>query len=388
MNCHVVVTTAPDIVGGLDGLCDRLAAQLDGQTPDLLLAFYTPHHSAEIPALRERLLARFSPRVLLGSPAAGVAGEDVEIEGQAGFALWAACWPGVELVPFHLATEFAGDDSDPVIHGWPEQLPDDPGLLLLADAYTTPSDDLLSGCAERWPEAPTVGGLASGTSGPGDAQFMTNAGIVDSGCVGVGIGGSVRMDPVVSQGCRPVGRHFVITRAESNMMFTLGGKPALSQLKNIVAESEPRDRELLQRALHVGRVVDERKSRFTQGDFLVRNVMSYDAESGAVAISDYVRAGQTIQFMVRDAAAASDELTQLLAREKERGPALGALLFSCNGRGERFFGKPHHDIGQVRSHLPETPTAGMFCGGEIGPVGGQPFLHGFTASIALFRARN
>lgn len=383
MKCAAVTTTSPDSVAALDGLCDRLSGELGGQRPDLLMAFFTPHHSGEVAVLRKRLLDRLSPRVLLGCPADGVIGGNVELERQAGLVLWAAHWPGCELVPFRL--EVDEEDGEPTLVGWPEEVAPGSGFLVLADPYTTPGDTLLRGFAKRYPGAPVVGGMSSGTQGPGQALFLTNKDLADEGCVGVAIGGSVRVDPVVSQGCRPVGHHLVITKARQNVILQLGGKPALSQLRAMFNDVEPADRELMRSALHIGRVVDERKSSFGRRDLLVRNVLGIDPRNDALAINDFVRPGQTIQFMVRDAATASEDLAELLGEEAKRGPALGAMLFSCNGRGSNFFGKPHHDIRGLHADFHDLPTAGFFANGEIGSVGGQPFLHGFTASIALFR---
>lgn len=385
MKCAVVTTTTPDIVSALDGLCDRIGSDLDGARPDLLLTFFTPHHGGDAPALRKRILDRLSPRVLLGCPGEGVIGSHEEVEGRTGLTLWGATWPGAEIHPFQI--EAGEADGEPALTGWPEHVPEDPGFLVLADPYTTPGDALLAGFTGRHPGAPVVGGMASGTQGPGQALFLTNDGILEEGAVGVAIGGAVRMDPVVSQGCRPVGHHFVITKAQQNVILGLGGKPALGQLRTVFNTVDPSDRTLMQTALHVGRVVDERKSSFDRGDLLVRNLLGIDPRNEALAINDFVRPGQSIQFMVRDSAAASEDLALLLSSESRRGPVLGAMLFSCNGRGKRFFGSANHDIAALHREIGDVPTAGFFANGEIGPVGGEPFLHGYTASIALFRPR-
>jgi small ligand-binding sensory domain FIST len=179
----------------------------------------------------------------------------------------------------------------------------------------------------------------------------------------------------------------VITKAQQNVILSLGGKPALGQLRTVFNAVDPSDRTLMQNALHIGRVVDERKSSFERGDLLVRNLLGIDPRNEALAINDFVRPGQSIQFMVRDSAAASEDLALLLAAESRRGPVLGAMLFSCSGRGKRFFGSANHDIAGLHREIGDVPTAGFFANGEIGPVGGQPFLHGYTASIALFRER-
>ena len=120
----------------------------------------------------------------------------------------------------------------------------------------------------------------------------------------------------------------------------------------------------------------------TQGDFLIRNVVGIDDESGAIAIGDYVRPGQTVQFHVRDHASATADLEQLVDARGMRQPG-GALLFSCNGRGQNMFPAPHHDADMISGKLNGVPVAGFFAAGEIGPVAGKNFLHGFTASVVL-----
>lgn len=385
MKCAAVTTTSPDAPAAAPGLCDQLAAAL-GAGPDLLMVFYTPHHSGEVTTLQRELRQRLAPRVLLGCPAHGVIGADDEIEDGAGVALWGASWPGVDLEPFYVEMD-DGDSELPELTGWPREVPVGASLLVLADPYTMPGPTLLTGLARRFPHAPVCGGLASGAPGPGEAMLMKDGELLDEGAVGVVVGEQLRMSTVVSQGCRPVGRHFVITKGEDQIVYELGGRPALEQLAGVQHEASARDKALLQTALHVGRVIDERKSAFEQGDFLVRNVTGYDPGSGALVIADLIRPGQTIQFMVRDARTASQELEELMEREAgDPEPAVGTLLFSCGGRGARFFGTANHDLRGVR-RVVDVPTAGFFAAGEIGPVGGQPFIHGFTASIAIFRTR-
>jgi small ligand-binding sensory domain FIST len=197
----------------------------------------------------------------------------------------------------------------------------------------------------------------------------------------------VRVRPVVSQGCRPIGAPLVITRAEANVIHDLGGRPALERLREIYGTLDPADRELVRSSLHVGRVASEYQAAFRAGDFLVRNVVGADPESGVIAIGDLVRTGQTVQFHVRDAASAHDDLERLLAAARAAGsrPA-GALVFTCNGRGTRLFPTPDHDARCVQDVLGPLPAAGFFAQGEIGPIGRLNCLHGFTASVALFES--
>ncbi|GJM21395.1 MAG: hypothetical protein DHS20C15_13100 [Planctomycetota bacterium] len=386
MKCASVSTTNPDAAAALDGLLNRLLDALDGERPDLLVAFFTSHHSEDAALIRERILGLADPKVLLGCPAASVISDEAELEGQAGITLWGAVFPGAKLQPFQLGVD---DGSEaPKLEGFPEEVPTEAGFLVLVDPYSTPANDLVGGFASRYPGQVLTGGFASGAPGPGQAQLLCNDGVLDEGTVGVVVSGAVQLDTIVSQGCRPVGHHFVITKADRNLIHALGGKPVLEQLQTVANEVDNVDRGLIQTALHVGRVVDERKSNYERGDFLVRNVLGIDPKKSALAINDYVKPGQTIQFMVRDARAASEELEELSAAQgKKAGATYGALLFSCNGRGTRFFGKPNHDIEGLHKGLGDAPAAGFHCAGEIGPVGGVPFVHGFTASIAVFKER-
>jgi len=190
---------------------------------------------------------------------------------------------------------------------------------------------------------------------------------------------------IVSQGCRPVGRPFVVTEGEGSIIRSLAGKPALVRLDEIAGELAPDEvRAINAGGLHLGRVVDERKAEFGPGDFLVRQVLGGDRESGAIAVNDEVEVGTTVQFHVRDAAAAHTELDNLLSGG---GDVDAALLFSCNGRGARLFGVPDHDAGLLSRRVGPVPTAGFFAAGELGPVSGRNELHSYTASLLLLHER-
>ena len=202
------------------------------------------------------------------------------------------------------------------------------------------------------------------------------------GAVGARLPG-VRIHSLVSQGCRPVGSVYTVTRAEGNVIHELGGHPPLERIQDMVARLTVEDRLLVQQGLHIGRVIDPYKSEPVRGDFLVRWVTGSDPESGAIAVGDRIEVGESVQFHVRDAATADEDLRELLGRAGEV-PTAGALLFTCNGRGTRLFSVPDHDAALVSDMLGAPPLAGFNCAGEIGPVGGENFLHGFTASIALF----
>jgi small ligand-binding sensory domain FIST len=198
--------------------------------------------------------------------------------------------------------------------------------------------------------------------------------------------GDLKYRSVVSQGCRPIGKPLVVTKSRDNYILELGGKTPLIHLQNLWNELGDRDQNLVQQGMHLGVVINEYRDTFQRGDFLVRNVLGIDRNTGALGVTDRIRVGQTVQFHVRDAATADEDLRLLLESDAKAhaGPPRGALLFSCNGRGTRLFPQPNHDAGVIQELLGPVPLAGFFAQGELGPVGGQNFIHGFTASVLLF----
>lgn len=373
-------------------VCDRVGEELGG-SPDLAVAFFSPHHEAE-PIARE-LASRLSPRATLGCIAEAVIGNGREVEGQPAISVWAGKWPGtVRLAPFHLTLERTADG--PGLLGWPDALGRDPGrdpfaparsaVLLLGDPFSFPTEAFLARMNEESPGLPVLGGMASGIRGAGQARLVQDGEVRTGGAVGVFLDGDLGLRWIVSQGCRPIGKHMVITKAEDNVIQELGGKTPFEQLRLLWDTLSPEEQQLFQQGLHIGRVLNEYQGEFQRGDFLVRNVVGLERQSGALIITDHVRVGQTVQFQVRDAASADEDLHALLQLDlhaHERRPA-GGLVFSCNGRGSRLFGAADHDAAAIRQEAGPIPLAGFFAMGELGPVGGQNFIHGFTASVALF----
>jgi small ligand-binding sensory domain FIST len=382
------LSTAADTTLALEEVCARTQTALGG-TADLAVLFYSPHHRAAAETLAPALQQRLSPRCLLGCAGESIVGNDREVEDGPALSLWLARWTKkVELTSFHLVHEATPDGQS--LLGWPYALAEaDPAnalLLVLADPYTFPVDAFLQEVNEAHRGLRVVGGMASGVRGPGQCRLLLGDRAVDRGAVGVLLQGAVGVRAVVSQGCRPIGKHMVVTRARDNVILELGGKPPLAQLQQIWQEVSDHDRELMRRGLHVGRVINEYQGEFQRGDFLIRNVIGLDSTSGALAITERVRVGQTVQFQVRDAGSADEDLHALLQLDlsaHERRPA-GALLFTCNGRGTRLFPQPDHDATVIRAEAGAVPLAGFFAQGELGPIGGQNFIHGFTASVVLF----
>lgn len=352
-----------------------------GDAPDLALLFVTAPHAGAIEDAAAVVRSVLRPRALLACAAESVVGNTREVEGGPAMALWAGRVGPTQA--FHLDAVLSPDG--PVITGWPENVPDDAqALVLLADPFTFPVDDVLARLAQDRPGMPVVGGMASAARGPGGNRLVADGILTARGAVAAFLGADVEIRTVVSQGCRPIGAPFVVTRSEANIIYELGGKSPLARLDEIAAAASDEDRRLLAAGLQLGRVIDEHKADFGRGDFLVRNVLGGDRESGALAVGGLCEVGATVQFHVRDADTADEDLRDLL----EGRDADGVLLFTCNGRGTRLFGEPHHDAGVLHELLGNVPVAGFFAAGEIGPVGGRNFLHGFTASVTLLRSRS
>jgi len=369
-------------------LADAIRMQI-GTTPiDLVFVFFSSHHAAKASMISTMLQGELKAKVCVGCSGEGIIAGSEEIETAAAISIWVACLPHVTLTPLQLSVSQLQDQ----IHmaEWPKPGLDDSTFLLLADPFSMPMQEVLSLMNDRYPRGRAVGGLAGGGRDSGENRLLLGDQVFDGGLVGVQLTGSVAVRIVTSQGCRPIGERFVVTRAEQNMIYELGGVSALKRLQDVFESLGGTQRRDAHRALHLGIVIDEHRNHFERGDFLVRNLIGADQQAGAVAIGDVVQEGQTVQFHLRDAKSASDDLHFLLAadRTKHESPPLGALLFSCCGRGEGLFGHPHHDSGVVQERLGPIPAAGFFAQGEIGPVGGRNFLHGYTASVVIFSEPN
>lgn len=351
-----------------------------GEGPQLAVLFVSAAHTGAMEDIAAAVRSILQPEVLVGCTAASVVGGPREVEDQPAISLWAGTMSSV--APLRLTAEQVGEQV--AVTGFPaaDLLPaDGRALLLLADPFSFPVDSFLSGLRDQvGVDLPVVGGLASAARGPGGNRLVLGSEVLSDGAVAVILGG-VEVSTVVSQGCRPVGDPMIVTRGERQVIYELAGRPALDRVQELIQSLGPDDLQLAQQGLHVGRVIDERKVDYGRGDFLIRNVLGADREVKAVAVGDEIDVGDTVQFQVRDADTADEDLRHLMATS--HGDA--ALLFTCNGRGSHLFDVADHDAAIVSSAIADGPVAGMSCAGEIGPVGGRSFLHGFTASVVLFR---
>jgi small ligand-binding sensory domain FIST len=369
----------PTPVEAVGEVAGEILERFDGERPDILVCFASPHHVGAFEDIAGGLRKLLEPEVMIGGTAVGVAGGGIEVEDAPGLSVLAASFGAGHVDGVRLEQVETEDGLE--IIGWPDSVPARGTLLMIADPFSFPVPDFLALCNARIPDLSVIGGCASAAHGPGGNRLVCNDTITTGGAVAILCSRDVPVRAVVSQGCRPIGKPLTVTKSERNLVYELAGQPALARLQEIVQAASEEERNLMREGLHVGLVVDEHKLDFDRGDFLVRNVLGADQETGAIAIGERVDVGTTLQFHVRDADAADEDLHELL----QHVPAAeAALLFTCNGRGRRFFVTPNHDALSVEESLGPVPVAGAFCAGELGPVGGRNFLHGFTASLAVF----
>lgn len=408
----------------VEAASDQALAALGPGGVDLCLAFFSGAHAEKAAELSRLLVKLVAPRAMLGVSAGSVVGGATELERAPGVSLLLGRLPGVRLSTFTgEALPLLGDDTPDadeleqlaaVVHAEP----DSRCTFLLADPVSAPLIRLLPALnrARRTgedgrPAGMIFGGMASAGAKAGQNRLLVNDRVLSTGLVGLTVSGDVDVSALVSQGCRPFGPPMVVTKARHNMLLELAGRPALDVLNELIQQLDDRERRLLEGGVFIGRVINEYRDRFGRDDFLIRGLMGVDPDRSALAVADLMRTGQTVRFHVRDARTASQDLGLLLDSQRLKEPPAGAFMVTCNGRGARLFGKPNHDAAAVarafaappagesvsKGGVPiapappgggPVPLAGFFAAGEIGPVGGESFVHGHTACVALFRPRS
>jgi len=323
---------------------------------------------------------------LVGCSGSGLIANSLEAEEASGFSLLLLHLPDTTLTPFTFDQAKVDSLSSP--RAWREAVgghaDEVESWIAIGNPATLPIEDWLDHWNLAFPGVPVLGGLASGGHNAGEIFVMHNRKIIES-CAALGFRGGVRVHTVVSQGCRPIGEPLTITGAEQNIVTSLGSRPAFERLTETYETLPADDRAHAAGNLFAGLAMSEYIDEFKTGDFLVRNLIAADPSSGALAIGALPRVGQTLQFQLRDRQSATEDLNRMLQQKKKTGVRpFASLVFSCSGRGKGLFGAPHHDAAALKEHFGAVPSAGFFCNGEIGPVGGKNFVHGYTASIALF----
>ncbi|MBV9097176.1 MAG: FIST C-terminal domain-containing protein [Frankiaceae bacterium] len=374
-----------DLLVAAEAAARQALAPLAGRTPDLALVFVCGADDDAVGAAGARAGALTGAHSVVGCSAPGVIGGGTAVEAASAVAVWCAVLPDVHVRAFHL--EVMPSAEGMAVVGLPERQPDDAVAVLLADPWSFPIDGFVERSNDSLAGLPFVGGLASGLHGRGSTRLFLDGDALDRGAVGVLLGGPVGVRTVVSQGCRPIGPEMTVTAADGNVLLELAGVSAVAKLEAMLADLEPADQALASSGLDIGIAIDEYADDHGQGDFLVRGIAGVDESTGGLIVGDLVPVGRTVQFQLRDAAAAATDLHSALSRFRD-GNSLdtveGALLISCNGRGGALFPDPAHDLHAVQNSLGTTDIAGFFAAGEIAPVGGRNHVHGFTAAVLAF----
>lgn len=376
-----------DLTTAVDQAVASALAPLGGAVPDLACVFVSGGEPDEASAALTHAATRIGARTILGCTAQGLIAAGHGVEGITGVSVWVASIPSVRIRAFHLEVLRTSDTV--AVLGMPDRRDDDVVGVLLADPWSFPIDGFVGHSHEALQGLPIVGGLASGSATAGDTRLLVDGRVHGRGAVGVVLGGNVAVHPLVSQGCRPIGLPMTVTAAVGERILELAGRPALEQAKAAVSSLPEHEQPLALRGLQLGIVLDEYADVHAQGDFLVRGITGADHVSGSISIGTDLAVGSTVQFLLRDAGAADEDLAQVLAAFRT-GMGLeglaGALLFSGSSRGRAMFSTPDHDVAAVRGGLGIESVGGFFASGEVGPVGGRNHVHGVTATVLAFGA--
>ena len=380
-------STAPGTAEAARETAEAIQRSFEGERPDLLVVFFSTAHVAGADTLAEVLKERLSPGCMIGGSARGVVTQAHELETGPAISVLAARLPGVQLHPFVLlgagwaaAAEDELEFARHAPHAREAEL-----VLAMGDPFSLDVEQVLSGFNRFAPGVRVVGGMASAGTSPSSNALLLNDWVAREGGVAVALSGALRVDVVVSQGCRPIGPDLEVTRAEVNLVMELDGQPALERAEQVLRDLPDSERERLRNGLYVGRPA--RGDASGRGDYLIRNLLGADRDRGMIAVGDRVTERERLRLHVRDAETAREDLELMLSPQAFDTPAGAALLFACNGRGRGLYQAPDGDIAPLQEALGGVPAAGMFCAGEIGPVGERNFLHGHTASIAILRGK-
>jgi small ligand-binding sensory domain FIST len=365
-----------------------LEVQLGGSAPDLLLAFTSSEHAGELERVAAFARRRFPASLVSGCTAAGVIGDAHEAEEGSALSLTAAVLPGVALSAFHLdmtslpPAEASASAWRAAVGAAPEARPK---FLLLADPFSMDARGLIAGLDAAYPGAPKFGGLASGGRRAGENRLLLGRDVHRTGALGIAFTGDLAVETVIAQGCRPIGVPMIVTRCRGDLLQELDRRPPMEVLRELHGTVDARDRELMRHSLFLGIEMRAERVEYDPGELLVRNILGADEETGALAVGAELRPMMVTQFVLRDARTAEEDLRRMLGNHPPAQPPAGALLFSCVGRGAGLFGRPDHDTALFEERMGPAPLGGFFCNGEIGPVGGTTFLHGYTSAFAMFR---
>lgn len=372
----------------IDQCIQQIKEKLLYPTIDLLLVFVAEsydHFDSEY--LIEKINQELSVQCIVGCNACGVIGDDIEVEIDAAISMLAMNLPENELYPFHLTAEQINridhpEDMIKITDVFPTDLPQ---FIVLSDPMSCDVVHFIDQLNKTYPNQSVLGGLSSGILLKKDNWLCLNRKIYTEGIVGVGIVGKLKFQTMISQSCKPIGEPYIITRADNNILYELSGKPALYVMSEVVQDLAKEEKKQAETSLLVGLVIDEYQKEFSIGDFLIRNIMGFDMESGALSIGAYLKEGQTLQFQLRDIKSSKLDLKKQLKKIQFKSDQThGAIMVNCCGRGTYLYNKDNYDISQIQKIMGAIPVTGFFANGEIGPALGRNYLHGYTLSLGIF----
>lgn len=399
------LSTRPSLEAAVKEVAEQAKESFRDHVPDFGMVFISSTFMSEYARLMPLLKEFFPETLIAGCSGGGIVGSDInghsqEIEGRTALSLSMATLPQVEIHPFHIQTRHLPDLDGPP-QSWVDLVgippSKNPHFIILADPMSGGINDVLQGLDFAYPGSVKIGGLASIGGPSGQSCLFLNGHDHYDGIIGIGLSGNISLEPIVAQGCRPIGEVYRVVEGDRNIILQLteeqseistdNSQTPLEALQSVIQDLEPQDLELAQNSLFVGVAQSEFKQTLEQGDFLIRNLLGVDPKLGALAIGERVRAGQRIQFHLRDAQTSAEDLSSLLESYTQKQPkeAIGALMFSCLGRGEMLYKEPNFDSGVLHQYLKGIPINGFFCNGEIGPVGGTTFIHGYTSVFGIIR---
>lgn len=355
--------------------------------PHVVFAFVSPDWKPHLSELGEILQIHGHSPLVMGSSADGLVGVGQERENSSGLSLMFLHLPNTELKAKIVIEQEVEGSEDLVLCAESERGSEgqDGAWIVLGDPANLPAENWLRQWNAAWPNSPSYGGLASGNPAEDGFFLFRETGLIeDAAALLLHLQGGVRLESVVSQGCRPIGDPYTITEVNENVLIKVGQRQAYEILEQAYETLEREEQETARGNIFAGLAVSEYIDEFKRGDFLVRNIIGGDPNVGVLALGAWPRVGQTLQFQLRDREAADEDFVlQCEQAQQEFGQPFASLLFTCAGRGLRMFDAPNHDAATLEEVFGKIPVSGYFCSGEIGPVGGTSFVHGYTA-VALF----
>ena len=364
---------------------ERLRSQVGGRA-SVAFAFVTEDYLQDLEEFSDLVRLHGHVPRLFGCTAAGLVGSGTETEGTSGASLLFLNLPDGQAHLIELESQDGEGQTSVAAWHRRAQVPTDAirAWILLANPLAIKIEPWLRSWNLAWPGITSIGGLASSRLGTQGIEVFADGRITPGGGLAVALTGSFRVRSAVSQGCHPIGEPLTITRAQEHVVLQVGGLTPFDALNEIITAMSEEERERAKGNIFAGLAISEYRDEWTTGDFLVRNIVAADPHSGALVVGAWPRVGQTLQYQMRDKVTAENDYRRVLEVLQPYGTPQASLMFTCTGRGRRFFGENGHDTRMLAQILGSHPCAGFFCNGEIGPVGGEIHAHGYSTTLALF----